>query len=130
MILNKAPFENEYVKYWIKDGVLHTEFAENLDVDIILARNLVQLRLFYIGEVSYPSIADISNLKRVSFRAMIFWASEEAYLGTHRVAIFSKNRLGKVLFNFWSIIDRPVKPTRYFNDMGAAYLYLKDISAN
>ena len=130
MIQNKAPFENEYVKYWIKDGVIHVQYKDNLVMTVAIAKQIVRDRLAYCEGINYLGLADIRMLKHVDHDAMRFMASKEAYEGVSKVAIYSNSTMSKWLFNIWTLFDKPVKPTKYFTDLGAAYLYLKEISAN
>ena len=129
-MFTKAVREDEYVKLWIADGIMHSEFKPNCIITLEVAKKIVQDRIDYSEGVSYPGLVDMRNIKRVEFRAMIHLASNHAYQLTNKVAVFSDMKISKYLFSIWIKFDKPPVPTRYFLDKGAAYLFLKDISAN
>lgn len=122
---NKAPFETEYVKLWIENGIIHTVYPPDTIITLEIAKKIVEDRIAYTEGIEYPGLADIRNLKKADYAAMQFWASKESYQSLSRVAIFSDKRLSKIFFNFWLKVDRPFRPTRYFTNKSNAYLYLK-----
>lgn len=129
-LYQKAPIETDFVKVWIDEGIVHTAYPKDFKMTLDKARAIVELRKEYTEGIAYPGLADIRNLKKVDFAAMKFLASSAAYAGVIRAAVYSNNKLGRILINFWLSVDKPVTPTKYFTDIGAAKLYLKEISAN
>ncbi len=130
MVVDKAPFVTDYVTMWIKNGIIHTVYPPNSVITLEIAKKIVEDRIVYTEGVEYPGFADIRNLKKADYAAMKFWASKESYRCLTRLAIFSDKKLSKIFFNFWSKVDRPFRPTKYFTNKGAAYLYLKPIHVN
>ncbi len=130
MLNHKEAFVTDYVKMWIENGVIHTEYPPNIVITLEIAKKIVADRVEYTGGVTYPGYADIRNLKKAEYPAMKYWASEESYSCLSRLAVFSDKKLSKIFFNFWFKVDKPFRPTRYFTDEGSAYLYLKPVSVN
>lgn len=130
MLNQKEAFITDYVKMWIEDGIIHTEYPPGLVITLDIAKKIVVDRLAYAEGITYPGFADIRNMKKAEYPAMKYLASEEAYGGLTRLAVFSDKKLSKIFFNFWFKVDRPFLPTKYFTDEGSAYLYLKPVGQN
>lgn len=130
MIDNKEPFETEHIRMWIQGGIFHSEYPPNLIVTIEIAKQIVLDRIEYTNGVEYPVLVDIRNIKKVEYSAMKFWASEESYKSISRLAVFSNAKISKIIFNFWFHVDNPIKPTKYFTEIGSAYLFLNRMGDN
>ena len=115
----------------LKNGVLEVKYPEGLEVTLEVAKEIVRERQDYTSNVPYPVLVDMSGIKNAKMAAMKYWASETAYQDISRIAIYSKAGLiSRILINLWFKIDKPVKPTKYFNDEGSARLFLLDLSSN
>lgn len=125
MIFNKEPFETDYVKMWIEQGIMHTTYPPGTVITLDIAKKIVEDRLVYCEGKMYPGLADIRNMKKAEYAAMKFWSSKESYGCISALAVHSDSRIGKTFFNFWFKVDKPYKPTKYFNDKETAYLFLK-----
>lgn len=130
MLNQKDPFITGYVKMWIENGIIHTEYPPGLVITLDIAKKIVADRIAYTEGVTYPGLADIRNLKKAEYAAMKYWASEESYSSLSKLAVFSDKKLSKIFFNFWFKVDKPFRPTKYFTDEGSAYLFLKPVSPN
>lgn len=130
MLNQKEAFVTDYVKMWIENGIIHTEYPPKIVITLEIAKQIVADRVAYTEGVTYPGFADIRNMQKAEYPAMKWWASEESYSGLSRLAVFSDKKLSKIFFNFWFKMDKPFRPTKYFTDRGSAYMYLKPISEN
>ncbi|NQY66629.1 MAG: hypothetical protein HRT72_02745 [Flavobacteriales bacterium] len=125
MEISKKQFETEYLKIWIEKGIIHTTYTPDLVVSLEIAKKIVADRIAYTGGHLYPGLVDIRNIKSVDYGAMKYWATEESYSSLSSIAVFSDKRLSKIFFNFWLKVDKPYRPTKYFNDKESAYLFLQ-----
>lgn len=131
MLLNKPTLKTEYITMTIEDGILICSYAENLVVTIEIAREIVEQRRSYVEGNVYPVLIDMGNIKNVETEAMKYWASKEAYDNIACVAIYSDGSLfSRIMINLWFKIDKPYKPTKFFQNEGSARLYLKKIFQN
>ncbi len=130
MLENKDVYETEHIKMWISDGVFHSSYPPDLVVTLEIAKQIVLDRIAYTEGIEYPVLVDIRNIKKVAFAASKYWASKESYQSISRLAVFSDKPLSRIIFNFYLVVDKPFRSTKYFTNKGSAYLFLKGISAN
>ena len=122
---DKKPYETEYIKIWIENGIFHSSYPPDLIVSLAIAKKIVADRIEYTQGKSYPALVDIRNIKSVEYAAMKYWAKTESFSCLTSVAVFSNKRLSKIFFNFWLKVDKPYKPTKYFTDKESAYIFLQ-----
>ena len=125
MEFQKDPFITDYVRMWIEDGIVHTSYPAGLVISLSIAKKIVADRLEYTEGKTYPGLADVRSGKKADYDAMKYWATPDAYHCLSALAIYSDNRLAKIFVNFWLKVDKPYKPTKYFNDLSQAYLFLQ-----
>ena len=61
--------ETPFIKIWIEEGILCAIYAENIHVDIEIAKSIVHTRIMYSKGISYPALANIKGMKSVTKEA-------------------------------------------------------------
>jgi hypothetical protein len=128
--MDKEPLETDYIKIWISNGIIHTEFRPNLKISLDIAKKIVDQRKEYTEGATYKAIVDISNIKKVELNAREYWASEDSYACLSQLAIFSPSTFSKIIANFWLKVSKPYRPTKFFTNKSSAYIYLNQSSQN
>lgn len=112
---NVEPLSNEYVKIWVKDGILHGIYTVK-ELDLEVAKICLDLRYAVNQGVSYPSLVDIRSIKSTTKAARDLLASEQGYRYIKTCSLIIDSSVNKYIGNFFLKISKPVAPTRLFTD--------------
>jgi hypothetical protein len=122
-------FENEFVKIWIEDEILLSEYRENLVIDIAAAKSIVEARVLFTEGKSYPILIDFTNLKSANKEARDFMNDPSKGLkGLVCGAFVGNNAVATLFINLYLRIYNPPIPTKFFTDRSEALIWLKETS--
>lgn len=108
-------FKNDYVEFYIENGILYGRFLKSLIVDTIIAQQVVDLRGNISNGKDYLTIVDMTNLKGATKDARKFMAcSENGFRGIKAAAFISDKAISNLLLNLFLKINKPKKPCKYF----------------
>jgi hypothetical protein len=110
--------------------IVFVEFDANLQVDLTVARQIVDHRLDFTGSKAHYLIADMSNVRHVTAEAKEFMQSMEGGLkNILAAALIATNPVSALIANIF--IKTPVKfPARFFSSKQAASAWIMEHSKN
>jgi hypothetical protein len=119
---------NNYIKYWMEDGIMHSIFLHDIQLDLDLCIALINFRQeFSEGEKQYW-LYDLDKLQTMTKDAKDFAAKYgDNYL--HAAAIIVHSHLQKFIINTYIIVKKPNVKTRIFTDKIKAKNWLLELKA-
>lgn len=109
---------------WLDDGILHGVYKVD-KVDLVAARTATRERLSFTNGKSYPVLTDYTKVKTTLKEARDYLSTEEPSAGIKAIALIIDSKVGKAIYNFFMILNKPVYPMQVFNDPNEALEWLK-----
>lgn len=121
--------ETKYAHLSLEDGILFFTYKPtgDIEVDLEVAKIGVQDRVAFCNGQAYPSLFDITPIKKFTKEARDYLANEGNDLVTAS-AILVNNALLRITVNFFIAVNKPKNPTRIFTDRNEAIHWLKMVS--
>jgi hypothetical protein len=116
--------ENNHVKFWIEDDVLHGYYKKDCILSLKAAKEVVALRLALQKGKTYKGLVYITHVKVVGEDAKQFLA-KEGYEGVEKAALVSSSVFMTILGNIFISFNKPIRPTRLFSNKEDAVKWLK-----
>ena len=119
---------NNYTKYWMEDGIMHSMFLQDIHLELELCIALINFRQeFSEGEKQYW-LYDLDKLQTMTKDAKDYAAKYgDNYL--HAAAIIVHSHLQKFIINTYIIVKKPNVKTRIFTDKVKAKNWLLELKA-
>jgi hypothetical protein len=119
---------NNFTKYWMEDGIMHTIFLHDIHLDLDLCIALINFRhTFSEGEKQYW-LYDLDKLQTMTKEAKDYAAKYgDNYL--HAAAIIVHSHIQKFIINTFIIVKKPKVNTRVFTDKTKAKNWLLELKA-
>ena len=110
---------------WVEDGILFITYTQDLNVTLEIAKLCVRDRVNFYKNVSYPILADTRTIRSFekSVRAYLF--TLESTEGIKAGAFIIASNIQRVFINFFILINKPLVPSKLFNDREQALTWLK-----
>ena len=127
--MEEGYFENSFTKMWIKDGIVFSEYAPNLNITLEMAIIAVKERVKLMDGTSRPIYADVRNALSIDKEARDYLSSKE---GTHLLsagAFLVSSQVEKFMGTFFIKINRPLIPTKLFTSYDEAVKWLNTFKA-
>jgi hypothetical protein len=124
MELTTTYYENEYAKFWIKDGILFFEYKPNVVIDLTAAHRIVADRIQIQNGKSYPVLVDIRGLGDSDKAARDYLAQPGAVLA-QAVGIVANQSVSLIMTSFYLKICKPSIPTKIFTNESSAVAFLE-----
>jgi hypothetical protein len=106
--------------------IIMAEFDDGAELDIEDARASTRAMTEVSGGEERPLLVDFSNLKSQTKECREYYAKDPEHIKTYSaVALLVSSPLSRIIANFFLGINKPIKPTRLFEDRGAAVEWLK-----
>ncbi|MFC2156016.1 hypothetical protein ACFLRB_05970 [Acidobacteriota bacterium] len=127
---NGETISTKTCKVWLGDdgiviSVMHPGAEDNLET----AKENIAAGIKVSGGVKRPLLLDMSRIKTMDHAARDYYAHNERREGSERaVALVVKSPLSRMFGNFFLGLNKPVVPTKLFNDQGKALDWLKHFS--
>jgi len=125
--------EHRTTSFWmngVDEEVIFWNYAPALEMDITIARELVQHRLAYTHGKSVYALIDVTNLKATTKEARDFMNSRDGGLkGLLGGAFLSNNVVATLLVNLYLKVNSPAIPARFFTNRQEALNWLLKIKA-
>lgn len=121
-------FENNYVKIWIEDDILYSNYQKNIIIDLDIAKKIIEDRVKFTKGKNYPILIDFTNLHSVTKEAREYMNSPEGGLKGLLGGAFLSNSLVTTLFvNLYLKINQPTIPAKFFTKKEDAINWLKSL---
>ncbi|MEL6560788.1 MAG: hypothetical protein AAFQ94_21520 [Bacteroidota bacterium] len=123
--MKENEIENDYARFYIKDGILFFVYKEIDNLDLDAAKKIVADRLALQDSVSFPVLCDIRGLKGADKTARDYLAREGSAL-TECVGLLVDSPALKLMTNFYLMVNKPQVPTKVFRTKEEAIGYIRD----
>ncbi|WP_405199343.1 hypothetical protein [Christiangramia sp. LLG6405-1] len=114
---------DEYVHFWIEEGILHFVYKPNTVIDLNAAKAVVKSRLRFQNGVAYPILCDVRQLKSASKPAREYLA-EKGCFNALAVAFVIDQAYSGTLIKAFINISNPSVPTKEFTTVPEALGFL------
>lgn len=116
---------NEYADYAIIDDIFHITYKDNIVLNLPAAVQIVKDRLSIQEGRFMPVLCDIRKIKSINKAARGYLSIEGSILVT-AVAFIIDSPVSEMLSEFYLKTSKPPIPTRSFNNVQDALLFLKE----
>ena len=114
---------NDYTKYWMEDGIMHSMFLQDIHLELELCIALINFRHVYSQEEKQYWLYDLDKLQSTTKDAKDYAAKYgDNYLNA--AAIIFHSHLQKFIINTYIIVKKPNVKTRIFTDKVKAKKWL------
>ena len=114
---------NHFTKFWMEDGIMHSIFLHDVQLDLDYCIALINLRHTFSNEESQYWLYDLNNLQSMSKDAKDYAAKYgDNYI--HAAAIIVHSNLQKFIINTFITVKKPNVKTRIFTDKTKAKNWL------
>jgi hypothetical protein len=122
--MRKGACENDYVSFWLEDGILMGMYKKDVVIGLKAAKEIVSLRKEFTKGVAFPALAYIKHVKVVSKEARDYFAVEGTDL-LLKLALVTDSGFSKILGNMFLLLDKPMTPTKMFTNKEEATKWLR-----
>ncbi len=118
--------ESDFIKFWIEDGILYSQFKKQTIVDIEKIKTLIGLRTeISDGEKQYWCY-DFDGIKSYDKEARDYDEKNgQEYL--HACAVIFNSHIAKFTFNTFMKLKKPLIPLKGFTKKEDAVNWLKEL---
>jgi hypothetical protein len=125
MIAAHDLYENKFAQFWIADGILFFKYKPNTTIDIKVAQCVVNDRIHFQNERSYPVLCDIRGVVATEKSGRDYLAQSGSIL-TKAVGLIVHEKVLMTIGTFYLEISKPSVPTQIFTKEDDALVYLKE----
>ncbi len=118
------PNENEFVKFWLEDGIVHSVYKVPILTKEI-AESCIDLRLKNLDGNTYPIFVDSRIVKNVTKEARETFSSHKGTIELSASAFWIESPAAKLIGNFIIKINKPNIPSKLFLNKHEALNWLK-----
>ena len=112
------------------DGIIFFKYAQRLEMDIEIAKGIVNSRLEYTKGKSAFALIDVTNLKSATKEARDYMNSPEGGLkGLSAGAFLSNNVVATLLVNLYIKVSSPPIPAKFFTSQKDALDWIRKIKS-
>lgn len=116
--------ETSYAKFWMSDGILIFIYKPIILLDYAIAKKVVEERLSYQQETSYPVLCNLRGILNSEKAARDYLANEGSCL-LKAVAVVDERVITAVLLRYYLLKSKPLAPTQSFLNQEDALQFLK-----
>lgn len=116
--------ETTYSKIWMADGILIFVYKPVLILDYTTAKIVVNERLHYQQDISYPVLCDLQGIKDADKSARDYLANEGSSL-LNAVGMVDTRAIIETLIRVYIHRSKPLIPTQLFENHFQAMHFLK-----
>ena len=113
----------QYVKFWVEDGILYFVYNPSTFINLKIAKKIVEQRIAYQNEISYPILCDLRNLKAADKAARDYMAVEGTYMATAVALLIDQNYSERLSAQFMKT-SSPTVPVQEFFSIKEAVAFL------
>lgn len=119
--------ENEYVKFWIENGVMYGRYKPHVSIDLAAAKKISNDRISLANNTDYPFMGFLDGLSSASKEARDFFSHGDGIRHMKKLALLTNSPINKMVGNFFLAINKPAVPTRLFTSNEDALNWLKEV---
>lgn len=115
--------ETPHIQLWMEDEILYCKYAQNLHMNLNVAKFCVEARIFFSKGKSFPLLIDMRGIQSTTSEARQYMATVGATLVT-AAALVTGSAFNNALGNVFLKINKPPIPIKLFTDQEKARLWL------
>lgn len=121
--------EYKNISFWKEDDdILSFKYAPKLEMDLDIAKELVENRLEYTNGLAMYTLIDGTNLKSTTKEARDYMTDPNGGLkGILAGAFLANSVVTTVIVNLYLTINKPPKPAKFFSNKESALKWLKEL---
>lgn len=123
--MEKVSVENDYVKIWLEDGIIHSSYKPNLVINLEIAKQMVKERLKISDGIARPMFIDISNLVSIDLEAREYLSGGDAVKFVSAGAIYSTSPISKFQGKLFVDVNQPEATAKIFSNKEEAIEWLQ-----
>lgn len=113
----------------IVDGILIASYTKGLHMDLNKAKEAVQARLDYQGDILIPCCVDTTGIISTTKEAREY-LGKEGSKGVAVAGLLSNSPFTRTIGNFYLKVTKPTTPTKLFKTQDKALEWLKEFRLN
>lgn len=117
--------KNHLATYILDNGIVYATFHRGVRLKLDDAKFLLEERLKFIGNKSYPTIIDMRGLKSMDKETRDFLGQDKAAVGITAGALVIDSFISKVIGNIFLKFYTPPRPTKMFHSVEEAEEWLQ-----
>lgn len=121
--------DDELGRIELHDGIMIANWDMDF-VDLDVAKRAVEIRVVAMGDNKYPFLIRVRRLTGSTKEARDYLASEEGCRGFSAAAFCIDSVIKNVIISLYLYLNKPVVPTRIFNDERKALEWLHTYKTN
>jgi hypothetical protein len=115
----------------IENDIIFFKYRPSIEIDIAMAKDLVNKRLDYTGGQSVYTLIDFTNVKSVTKEARDYMNSPEGGLkGILGGAFLSNSVVATLFINLYLKVSSPSIPAKFFTNTDDAITWLQKTKAS
>lgn len=114
---------------FVQEGILYVIFKEGLEIDLNVAKEIVDARMKFTGGMHYPVIADAREVRSITREGREYFARNGNDL-VKAGALVVDSPLTRVMGNVFIYFNRPEVPSRLFTSCEDAREWLRKYFLN
>jgi hypothetical protein len=118
--------ENEYVTFWIEDGIMYGKYKPHVVIDLNAAMKVAEDRLKLANNKDYPFMGFLDGISSATKEARDFFSNGDGIKHMKKLALMTNSPISKMAGNFFLRISKPAVPTSLFTNKEDAIRWLKD----
>lgn len=126
--------EYRYVTVYSYDAhpdIVFGTYAPKLDIDLAIAKELIDNRMTFSGGKPVYAVIDFTNVKSVTKEARDYMNSPDGGLkGLLGGAFLSNNVVATLFVNLFLKVAKPAIPARFFNNEAEAIKWLRRVQSD
>jgi len=113
-------------KLWLDDeGIVHTVANPHVDVGLDEARDWVRAIVAVCNGKRRPLLIELGQVRRMSREARVLVGGPECARVVSAAALVVSSPVGRAIGNFFIGLNKPIAPTKLFNDEVTALAWLR-----
>lgn len=120
--------ESKYIKFEIKDSVIIGTYAKEFQIDLEIAKQILEQRILFQAGKEYSALADINDLKSMTKEARDYFA-QKGGKDLLALAVIADSFVSRIVANLFITFSRPKVPTKCFQSRDEALKWLRQFGS-
>lgn len=99
--------KNDYIEFWLENGILYSRFQEGVEIDIERMKGVVSLREEISGGENQYWLYDLGNVKYITKEARDY-ADKYGQNYLKSVAVLVNSHITKYIYNTYIKLKKPI----------------------
>ena len=124
--MNVKVVENDFIKFWMEDNILHSEFKMPVIIDIEKIKELIDLRTEISAGKNQYWCYDFNGIKSYDIHARNY-ADKNGQEHLYGCAVILNSHLSRFILNVFIELKKPIVPLKGFTKKSEAINWLNEL---